>query len=59
MLVIFFVLSTRNTCASHYPFPLEDLFGVPGIPFFQISCLDSAWLHRVPKYESVKVSFDL
>ena len=51
MLVIFFVLSTRNTCVPHYPvFPLEDLFGVPGVPFFQI-----LYLTRHGQYPSMRV----
>ena len=53
MLVIFFVLCTRNTCGPHYPvFPLEDLAGVQGTLFFQISCLTQ---HGCIEYPSMRV----
>jgi hypothetical protein len=53
MLVIFFVLSTRNSCLPHYPvFPLEDLFGVSGIPLFHILCLVQ---HGCIEYPSMRV----
>jgi len=52
MLVIFFVLSTRNSCLPQPVFPLEDLFGVSGIPFFQILCLVQ---HGCIEYPSMRV----
>jgi hypothetical protein len=59
MLVVLFVLSTRKTCVPHDPvFPLEDLSGVQGAPFFEILCLTVHGCIRYPRMISVKISFD-